>query len=569
MAKVLKLGTNEDIAEVIQMIKASREREIVLDTEKGSPILLNSANLRLVRKTAEVLGKSVQLKTNDATGKILAVKAGMALVGGEEIGEEIVVPGTRPVSQNPKTVRVGGLSDLRRTRRTPVRRTTPQIPVKKEAPIFTKVPGIEAFKKMIPGGQQSAPTTVAKPFAAKQQSEGRLKNFAGNYSKAIMLGVVALVVIVFALVVLLPQAEIIVYARSEPITRDLEIAVDRTAKSVDSGKLVIPGEIITKELSDTKTFQTSGVKQIGDKAAGTVRIYNFTKNTLTLKASTTTLLINGKKYYFTKDATGIRPTATIGQGEEQEVDQSSLTAAIPIVAEVAGEPYNLSANQKFEIVNAALGISQNVYAINEVPLTGGTTKTINILSQADVDRAVTEMTDHLATLAEEELAQDPSSAGKKVLPTGSNKEILAKTANKNVGDEAKEFDMTIIGRLTGLAYNEDSVESVMLDRINAVLSEDRYLLENGKRDITARFKTIDLPKGVGVLSVHFETVVAYRVITGDLSNALEGKTASEIKEILLTKPEIDRVDVNFSPFFVNKAPRFNGKIYIKTQLSQG
>jgi hypothetical protein len=325
---------------------------------------------------------------------------------------------------------------------------------------------------------------------------------------------------------------------------------------------------VTKELSHTKNFQTTGTKLVGEKAKGTVVIYNFTKNTLTLRATTTTLLIGGKKYFFVKDATNIRPTARIGEGPEQEVDQSSLTEPVAIIAESPGETYNIPANQKIEIQNSALGPNPNVYAMNNVPFTGGSARTVNILSQADLDRATTQMTDELAELAEQDLANEGEGSTRKVLPTGSNKEVLAKTANKNVGDEAIDFDMTLIGRVTGLAYNEDDIKNLMVEKISAVLTEDKYLLEDGKRDVTARFKTLDLAGGKGVLSVHFETIAAYRVNNDNLSKMLAGKSAVEIKEILLTKPEIDRVDVKFSPFFVNKAPRFNGKIYIKSQLSQ-
>ncbi len=557
MAKIVKLDKNEDISHIIQLIKSVKDRDIIFEAEKGSAILLNSSNLRLVRKTAEVLGKTVQLKTDDATGKILATKAGMALYG-DEILE---MPKPQAPTRQTRSNKVGGFSDMRGAKRTlkPKAETEPASALS----VLSKIPGIETAKKFVP--KISMPTmTMNRPAA----ESSRWSRFGREYSKIFILVALVLAIAVFALAVLLPQAQITVYARSEPITRDMEITVDKNAKTIDSGKQIIPGEMVVKELSDTKTFQTTGTKQIGDKAAGSVVIYNFTKNTLTLKAATTVLTIGGKKYYFTKDAVGIRPTAKIGEGEDQEIDRSSLTAPIPVVAETPGEAFNLSANQQFQIVNSALGQNQNVYAINEVPISGGTTKTISILSQADLDRAVVQMTDELSTLAEAELTQDSNTADLKILPTGSTKEILAKTANKNVGDEAKEFDMTIIGRLSGLAYKEESIKSLMIDKISTVLSEDKYLLENGKKDVTARFKSLDLVAGRGILSVHFETVAAYRVSSGDLSKSLAGKTAPEIKEILLTKPEIDRVDVEFSPFFVHKAPKFNGKIYIKTQLSQ-
>jgi hypothetical protein len=575
MPKTIKLNKNDDIAQVIQKIKNMREKEAIFEAESGSVILMNSANLRLMRKTAEVLGKSIQLKTDDSIGQVLAVKAGMPLYGQEAPAVQPI----RPKSMAAKSRRVGprssagkgGMSDMGPGRRSAkpaaskaksaVSSAAAEEPIMDDEPRY--VPKIS-----MPTAAETARAAVPVQNQKAAKPKRRWWRVGGDYSKVLLLTAVVLVIIIFASVVLLPRADITVYARSEPITRDADITVDKDAKNPDSTRQTIPGEIVAKEVSNTKTFQTSGTKNVGEKATGSIILYNFTKNTLTLKASTTTLLINGKKYFFTKDVTGIRPTARIGTGADQEIDQSSLGAPVPIIADQAGEAYNLSANQKFTVQNAALGETEDVYAMNPGAITGGTSKTIKIMSQEDLDRATAEMTDEIATVAETELAKDNQNSHLKILPTGSNKEILAKTANKNVGDEAEEFDMTVIGRLTGLAYDEQNVKSVFVDQINEILGDDKYLLEDGQQNVSAKFKSLDLANGRGVLTVHFETVAAYKINNNNLSKTLAGKNAIQIKEILLSRPEVDRVDVKFSPFFVNKAPRWNGKVYINSVISQ-
>jgi hypothetical protein len=236
------------------------------------------------------------------------------------------------------------------------------------------------------------------------------------------------------------------------------------------------------------------------------------------------------------------------------------------VAEQVGADYNIGANTRLELQNAALG-QADVYGTASGSISGGSSTEIKILSQQDIDAATQTMQNDLAQLAQDEIMADSGNENVRILPNALTSEVLAKTANKNVGDETATFDMTIIARASGLSFNQNDVRGLVVEKINAVLSEDKYLLENGEEKLTANFKAVDLPNGTGVLAVHFETIAAYRVNNTNLSKILAGKDAIEIKEILLTKPEIDRVDVQFSPFFVNKAPRFNGKIYIKTVLS--
>jgi hypothetical protein len=347
----------------------------------------------------------------------------------------------------------------------------------------------------------------------------------------------------------------------------VEVSVDKSVRATNGTTLTVPGQDVSKEISHTKNFPATGVKLEGTKATGNLQLYNFTKNTLTLRAATTTLIVDGKKYSFTKDVTGLRPTARIGQGTEQEVDQSSLIPPVGIVAAEPGANYNIGANVRLEVQNNALG-QADVYGMTAGALTGGNSKETKILSQEDLDKATVTMQGELASLAEAEIKQASSDSGIKILPNAIKSEILAKTANKEVGDATETFDMTIIARVTGLSFNEDDVKSLMVEKINSVLSDDKYLLEDGKEALQTSFKSVNLDNGTGVLAVHYETIAAYKVENTNLSRILAGKDALEIKEILLTKPEIDRVDVSFSPFFVKRAPRWNGKIYIKTVQSQ-
>lgn len=542
MAKTIKLDKKEDVSSAIVKLKAAKEQEIIIEAERGSLVISNSNNLRLIRKTAEVLGKSVLLKTDDEVGQALAIKAGMPILQ-ESPRLSRVMPKRRPMVKN-------RVSDI------------PQVVKPANA-----APKKRLMESITPAaGGEGSSDDVFLPESATSLPGGSGRR-AWNFSKYFVFGLAVLTLIVFALAVVLPKAEITVYARSEAVTRDVEISVDKNAKAVDSVKMLIPGQIVNRELSDTKSFPTTGQKQVGTKATGTVQVYNFTKNILTLKASTTTLTFNGKKYFFTKDATAIRPTARIGNGSDLEVDTGTLTAPIPITAENPGDNYNLPANTRFEITNAALGAGKDVYAASPVATTGGVSKTVRVLSQIDIDQATEKMSEGLAGVAEQDLAAAEGDSTKKLLASGTIKEILAKTANKNVGDEATEFDMTVIARLSGLSYNEQDVKNLVVDKINSVLTDDKYLLPESRQEVKAKFKSLDLANGKGLLSVHFETMAAYKVDHEGLSKVLSGKNAQEIKEILLTKPEIDRVDVKFSPFFANKAPRFNGKIFINSVLS--
>jgi hypothetical protein len=514
--KTIKLGKKDDIAAVVKQIKDLRDRDVVFELERGSLLLRSSDNLKLMKRTGEVLGKKIQVVTDDEIGRILAKKAGVLFGGGE-------------VSMPKTSVRVARsdikpkFSDILGGRRILARSTD------KPVSPMTIMPAISLPK-------------IKFRF-------GWLKN---NFVRIAIVVLVVLVLAVFVLAIFLPKASITIYARSEQVTRDLELTVDKNFTTINTDNLQIPGVSVTKEESLTKHFPATGVALSGTKASGTVAIYNFTKNTLTLKAATTTLQVNDKKYVFTKDVTGIKPNGAVTEAS--------------IMAQQPGDTYNQPANTKFQILNPALG-NQNVYALNPEALGGGNATSTPMVSQEDLNKAAQSLAEEILVQVESDLSKDYGVPMKLEL-SGVTEEILTKTANKNVGDAGDSFDMTMIARVTGLSFKESDVVDSAIAKINQVLSSDKYLINDAKKDYSAVFKSIDLPTAHGVLAVHFTTTAAYKVDTGSLAKILAGKNENEIKEILLSKPEIDNVQVKFWPaWFVHQAPKLNGKVYVDIILN--
>lgn len=545
MARLVKLTKTDQIVDVIKKIKNLKSDEVVFEFPAGSELFKNPHNFSLIKKSATAMGKTVIIRTSDPAGMSVAAKAGL-------LTDDTGVPVAAPVKTVTKKVKFKdiGANSLRPS----------AAGAASTSPVRTQT--------LRPRGGNVGRDVVIPHADGGNKRRFKLKfpGISSTFSKFFVLGVVVMILIVFGVAVLLPQAQITVYARSEPIVRDFEISVSTDTRTINSDTLTIPGIEINKEVSHTKNFPATGVKLSGEKATGRIQLYNFTKNTLTLRAATTTLIVDGKRYSFAQDVTGLRPTARIGQGGEQEIDESSLIPPVAIVAQEVGSEYNIGADLRMELQNAALGVA-DVYAETVGAVTGGSSTETKVVSQEDIDKATETMQGELAALAEEELSATPANNDLKILSDAVQSEVLAKTANREVDEEAETFDMTIIARVTGIGFNENDAKELVVDKINTVLSEDKYLLDDGRDTLNATFKAVNVEAGTGVLAVNYRTTAAYRVENSNLSSMLAGKNAMEIQEILLTRPEIDRVDIIFSPFFVNKAPRYNGKIYIETLQS--
>jgi len=107
---------------------------------------------------------------------------------------------------------------------------------------------------------------------------------------------------------------------------------------------------------------------VGSRADGTVRIYNFTKAPINLKAATTVLSVNGQNYTLVPDLVQIKPTK-YSNSATKEVDLSSLGDPVEITAQTGGQIGNLPAGTRLEISNQVFGSKpQLLFAKSDSPI---------------------------------------------------------------------------------------------------------------------------------------------------------------------------------------------------------
>lgn len=369
--------------------------------------------------------------------------------------------------------------------------------------------------------------------------------------------------VVFFSLWFLPEARLVITTRTEPVTRDLEIRVASAEDKINAAELAIPGKIFQQEMEGEKTYLPSGKRNVGKQASGFVYIYNFSKSTLILKKETTVLYAGGRKYFMSQDVSGIRPTARIGL-EDEEIDKSSLIAPVAVVAEGPGEQYNLQAGARLEISNEAFGHKPSVlYAsATDGGITGGTTAEIKIVTEQDIVSAFETLEKELKEQAK--LAIVAENPGLEILDAALAAETLEKQSSAKAGDEKPEFEAKAKIRLKAFAYSRDDVLTLIRERIKKLLPENKTLKESGDFTLVAGFSEVDLDQAVGRLAAHFEDRIAYKIDKNELVELIRGKTPAEIKELLLSRVEIEEVKLELYPFWVKKAPRFNKKIHLDT-----
>ena len=537
MAKIIYVNIDEDVTRAGRKLNREPSTDVVLVFPKQSLIFADQANLTELKEHADEAGKHVTVVTADQKGQLFARNAGFDL-------GDISMLRTRGASMDT------------------VHRHVPQRPVKVHiAPVEPKPPVRQTPVRQAPPHEETFARHTFEPLpdVTEDSDEKQSRSWAGYFIGAAVLGGILLAVLA---IVVLPQASLVVYLRTQTISRDITVAVSKDAPQFDSQNLTLPGQLTSSDQTQTVQFNASGKQNVGTQATGTVQIYNFTKKTLKFDAATTTLTVGTSVYHLVSNISGITPTKMIPG--TTNVDTASLTAPVQVIADQPGDTYNLPALTRFEIHNQVLGtIPQQLYAQNPDPVQGGISRFRTIVSQQDIDTAGKQLQQAVEDAAKQQALTDK---GLTLIDSGANVQVKSVTFDHTVNQAGESFSGTITAHVTGLAFNQDQLKALIEQRINTTLDQNTYLVTDQKEDITGQFNTVDLASGTGSMAVHFASLVAAKKDTKAISAEIIGKSPEQVKEVLLQDPDVDSVSITLKPFWVKSVPRWSGKVDVGVKL---
>ena len=206
-------------------------------------------------------------------------------------------------------------------------------------------------------------------------------------------GVVLILFLIWAFAVA-PSVTVTVGIRtnSNNFSENVTFSTKLDEESLESGRFYLEEKKI--ESSQEVKFEATGKKNVGEKAKGEVDVYAYFP--LNLSASTQikegeTFTISGLTYLATKAVT----LEYSGNGKEECANKSNpeglvdygcrINGTVPVVAEASGSKYNISASSSGWDTNA------RVFAYSSKDMSGGTDEEITIVTQADIDKAKSQL----------------------------------------------------------------------------------------------------------------------------------------------------------------------------------
>jgi len=545
MDDFIYLESDEEITTVIDKIKQTESESVGLVVPQNSSLIQSVVNLKILKKEAEELRKKIAIISQDKIGRNLANQIGLIVFDS--------VKSTTPIVETPRPeMPVSDVIEL------DFSKSKPELPIK----------GVKVFrydenaKKIVNDSvpinainYESIQSKIEQKFSPEPMKEvnyskSQFNDIDSKRSKKLIswkpisIGVASLVLGLLVLYVIYAKANITIAIQSDPIEQNLEIILDNNINKFDSTRLAIPAELQEIELEETQKFTSTGKKDVGEKAKGTITVYNQYDSISHTYLANSKFTVSGKSFF--ADSNFVVPGATVVGGT---VISGKIN--VLVTAENPGESYNISPGD-FVLD----GAPSKIFGQSDTAFSGGLTREITIITQDDINNGKDSLYKTIVGKNHQELVNRAKDV--KYIESAIKDDIISSSTDKKVGDEAQDFNLTLKARTRTLFFQENDYKDAVLFALSNRVGSNKELVLT-EEVITDKVET-NLDAGLMKLSGLAKAKIATKIDKNIIKKQIAGKGLSKTTEIINQYSGTSVTKAEFVPNWLKKVPYFANKI---------
>lgn len=545
---VIYIDVEDDITAIVGKVKDAKHKIVALVPPKRIGVLQSAVNLRLLARAATQSDRRLVLITNSkalaglaASAKIpvaknLQSKPELAEIAALDVddGNDVIDGSELPVGEHAKqagpdtdeiddsVIAAAGLASASEVKKAapPTDGTAPRPKVKKGP----KVPNFNIFRKKL---------------------------------VLIAVGVALLIGLLVWALVFAPRAKVIVSTRTTDAAVSQQITLTTSAETSASNNLI---QATTEQHTDDVevSFSATGEKEVGEKSTGTIEFSNRSLSSRDVAADTVLKSSSGLEY--ATDSSVSVPGASLGDcGGEACVIPGSAT--VSVTAAERGAKYNGADG-------SASGAPSGLNASFADATTGGTDKTAKVFTQNDINKA--------REAAEDKVDEDKAKTalrdkfGDKFIVLDSSLQVstsnLKTDAKVNQEGDKSTYGGTVTYTMYAVAKDEldDYLTAVLERQIDE--GSDQRVYNSGADDV--QLTNVDKAEEGLRATLSTNGKIGPKITDEEVKELAKGKRYGEIQSSIEDINGVNSVDVEFSYFWVSKAPNNVDKITVEFKLDE-
>lgn len=519
MEDIIYLDSDEEIPSAIEKIKQSKAKKIALVAQKEAGILQSIVNLKLIKNEAEKLNKEIALVTHDEIGRNLANQVGIAVYDAPDQKKPTIVA-SRPA------------------------------PSVKDEVIEVDMTRKQIGENIVPKGLKVHDYRQIKDEEKKEEKKESkpAKNIFPKMKVWQILSILA--VLILGIYFFLPKVKVIAYVNFQPLEKEVEVT--------------LPAKNFSAVEEKSEKFSATGKKNIGEKAKGTLTLYNSWDTSTQVIAAGTSFKSNDGKVFKNPSAISI-PGASVGLSQGQ-VSTTPGKATVNIEAMEPGEEYN-GASGHFTITSIAPEKQSKIYAETNQPISGGKNIVVDVVSVGDLENAKEKLKQEIIKSASEKINNEGK--GLKVAAGSVKTQFLEETASAKADDQVKEFEVKIKLRMDALGFEEEKFQNEIIQKLSEELPEDKELIVTNSDEVTTNIKNADFDNKKITIAGLVKTKIVNKWDEKNIRKKLRNQSPVEAKIYLLNLDGVESAKIEMKPsWWPGRLPVWVSRIELDREFSQ-
>jgi len=571
---------DDEITVLIDKVKSSKSNVVALVLPKRASVLQSIVNMRLLKKTADMQKKNLVLITSEAGLMPLAGAVGLHVAS--SLNSKPKIPSPPMINSNSIEAASNSLDeDLDMS-----------IDDDKELPDLTKQASEAASVGLL---ADAAATSTDQPLPKfddsletleldnepdyvepneedneqleqpKAQKDKSLK--VPNFDRFRTILIVSVVLIIILLVVgilaffVWPHATIDIKTDAKNVNDSINLDLDSLTQTVNLSNDHLPASIVTQQKTYTQTVNTTGQKNEGATATGSVMMYTYecsSSNSFNLQSLSTpppvpqgTGVTANNQTYITQSATNF--SNSFSYDNKSGCFVFPATSSTNITAQGPGSVYNTGDNTTFSVS----GFS-NVTATGSA--SGGSDNIVQVVAQSDISSAESKIKINNSAVIEAALINQLKGQG--LYPIGATF-INSKpqiTASPAVGAQANTVTVTETVTYSMYGVRQSALVAALNAETYSQAGKNHHIISSGLNG--ANFTLLSSGSSADQVSISATAIVGPNISVSSIKNQIKGKSLKGVVAAIRQDPDVTGVSVKFSPFYVTSVPSNQSNITV-------
>lgn len=314
-----------------------------------------------------------------------------------------------------------------------------------------------------------------------------------------------------------------------------------SVSSTDIKNAVIASQFVSVTQEGSLTRSTSGKKDIGNPAKGTVTVFNNDDKSVTLPSGTTITSSNNLKFTLDSSVTIASASGDIFSGTKPGTANTNVTSS------EIGQEYNLPSNTKFTI-----GSNSNVAAKNDSAFSGGSKKQVTVVSKDDLNKLLEDLPKSLEDKARESI-KGKVEKGKTILNTFVDETVDDKNFDKKESDQANQVTLKGTVIFKAASYTNSDIKALA----SSLFDSSDTQIESGNLEISAKNIIVEKNKDVNA-DLNIKAKIFPKVDKDSILKQISGVSLQKAKNLLGNLNQVTNVEISLSPnipFLPKNMPR--------------